>query len=88
MPTASAGVGGVFLRRFRFLDSRGRGEADARLGRLMQDLWLAFAKQGAPAAAGIDWPTFDDGRATVLRLSDQPGLIAVPRREHLQFVDV
>lgn len=63
------------------------GEADARVTRLMQALWLSFAKTGAPAAAGVSWPTFDDGRDTVLNLSDSPRLGGVPRRGHLQFVD-
>lgn len=68
--------------------TRDWGDADRRLTRLMQARWLAFARAGNPDVAGLpDWPRFDPSRPTVMRLSAEPALVDVPRREHLEFID-
>jgi para-nitrobenzyl esterase len=68
--------------------TRAWGEADRRVTELMQATWLRFAKTGRPDGGGLpEWPIFADGRATVMRLAPEPGLVDVPRREHLEFVD-
>lgn len=72
--------------------TRDWGEDDARIVRLMQRHWLAFARSGRPAPgadadADVAWPPFDDTRPSVMRLATRPALIDVPRRPHLQFLD-
>jgi para-nitrobenzyl esterase len=61
------------------LDARGAamfaGEADdgvRALARQMADAWVAFAVDGAPAAAGLpEWPRYDRDRRATMRL-DRP----------------
>ena len=68
--------------------TRDWGDDDRRLTRLMQARWIAFAKTGDPNVAGLSaWPRFDPARPTVMRLSTEPALVDVPRREHLEFID-
>jgi para-nitrobenzyl esterase len=63
-------------------------ETDRRMTRLMQDRWLAFARNGDPAVQGLpDWPVFDDRRPTVMRLAPHTALVDVPRRRHLEWLD-
>jgi para-nitrobenzyl esterase len=64
-------------------------DADRRMTRLMQARWLAFAKTGEPNAEGLPhWPVFDGPRPTVLRLAQYSALIDVPRRRHIEWLDV
>jgi para-nitrobenzyl esterase len=58
------------------LDARGAemlvGEVDdgrRMLARQMADAWVAFAKDGVPAADGVpEWPRYDTGRRATMRL--------------------
>ncbi|NMI06886.1 carboxylesterase/lipase family protein [Paenibacillus sp. SZ31] len=41
-------------------------EAAAELALKVQDAWISFAKNGKPATAGLDWPTYEQDRATLI----------------------
>lgn len=61
---------------------------DRQLSRLMQGYWTRFARTGDPNGDGAPaWPRFEPGRPTVLELGAQPRRIAVPRQEHLAFIE-
>jgi para-nitrobenzyl esterase len=67
--------------------TRDWGPDDARVTALMQGLWLQFAKTGNPNGQGLpEWPSFEDGAPTVLRLARDPALVELPRRDHLSFL--
>lgn len=52
---------------------------DDRMTALMQDCWVRFALTGDPNGEGLPhWPTFGEGRATVMELTPTPALIEVP----------
>lgn len=36
------------------------------LSAIVRSLWASFARDGRPTAAGLDWPTYDSGRATLV----------------------
>ncbi|MDN8591311.1 carboxylesterase/lipase family protein [Paenibacillus sp. 11B] len=40
--------------------------AAAKLAGKVQDAWISFAKQGKPETAGVNWPAYEDGRATLI----------------------
>jgi len=67
--------------------TRDWGDADRRVTRLMQDLWLNFARGGDPNGAGLaHWPRYDDDGPSLLRIAEAPSCITVPRRAHLDFI--
>lgn len=55
-------------------------DADEAMGlaRLEQQLWAAHARDGAPSAAGVDWPAFDTGRRATLVLGRSVDLVDDP----------
>lgn len=50
----------------------------ARSSAAMQAAWLAFIREGDPAAAGMAWPRFDASQPQVLRFSDDGQVDAGP----------
>jgi para-nitrobenzyl esterase len=63
-------------------------DADRQLVVQMQAYWTSFARNGEPSAPCLPaWPQFDERHPTVMRLSAEPRLIALPRLEHLHFIE-
>lgn len=63
--------------------------ADAQVQRVLQERWLAFARQGTPEVPGrAAWPRYDDEEATVMRLGEAPAPGPLPRRAQLEFLDL
>ncbi|MNP75763.1 Para-nitrobenzyl esterase [compost metagenome] len=41
-------------------------EAAAALALKVQDAWISFAKKGQPEVAGVNWPEYEQDRATLI----------------------
>jgi para-nitrobenzyl esterase len=67
--------------------SRDWSADDDRVTALMQGAWCRFARTGDPNGGALPhWPTFEDGRPTVLELRPEPRLVDVPRRDFIRFL--
>jgi para-nitrobenzyl esterase len=54
----------------------------------MQDAWLAFARDGRPAAAGLDaWPAYDEDRRATMVLGARCGVSDSPYEHERRFWD-
>ncbi|MNP74859.1 Para-nitrobenzyl esterase [compost metagenome] len=40
--------------------------AAAKLAGKVQDAWISFAKNGRPETAGVNWPPYEENRATLI----------------------
>ena len=66
----------------------GRTDAARTLSGRMQDAWLAFARTGRPASAGLpEWPAYAPPRRATLELSERPALIEAPAEAERALVD-
>jgi para-nitrobenzyl esterase len=67
----------------------GEGEGPARVAGAMMDAWIAFAREGAPVAAGLGaWPAYEAGRRATMMLGPHPGAVDAPREaERLALAD-
>jgi para-nitrobenzyl esterase len=65
----------------------GTGPEADRLSETMQDAWTSFARTGNPSCAALgDWPTYGDGRMTLI-LDTQCRLEPAPYEEERQAWD-
>jgi len=66
----------------------GEGDAVQALSDAMQDAWLAFARDGRPAAAGLaPWPAYETGRRATMRLERESRLEHAPLEPERSFWD-
>jgi len=66
----------------------GRGPEGQVLADRIQDAWIAFARSGSPAHAGIgEWPAYDRSRRLTMILDRSCRVEAAPREEERAFWD-
>jgi len=59
-----------------------------RLSEWVQDAWLAFARTGTPASAGLeDWPAYDRARRSTMLLGRECGAEEAPLEQERRFWD-
>ena len=61
-------------------------EANRRYARMLQRMWVSFAKTGNPSIPGVEWPTFDDRTRKVMILAEEgPRVEANPEAERTEL---
>ena len=61
-------------------------EANRRYARMLQRMWVSFAKTGNPSIPGVDWPAFDDRARKVMILAEEgPRVEANPEAERTEL---
>jgi para-nitrobenzyl esterase len=60
-------------------------EEDRRMASLMHACWVAFAKTGAPACGGINWPAYTPARDELMEFGPKPGVVAHFRKRELDM---
>jgi para-nitrobenzyl esterase len=64
----------------------GTNSAAHRLGEQMQDAWIAFARHGDPAHAGLPpWPRYEPTRRATMVLGRECGVIDAPYEDERRF---
>ena len=54
----------------------------------MQQYWVNFAKTMNPNGEGLPtWPTFEEGKATVMQFNNGASLIEMPNKERINLID-
>jgi hypothetical protein len=51
----------------------------------MQDAWLAFARSGEPAGAGLDWPVYEPLRRATMVFDRDTRLVDAPYDEERAY---
>ena len=61
---------------------------EKRVGDLMQQYWVNFAKTMNPNSDGMpNWPEFEDGKPTVMQFQNGASLITTPNQERIKLID-
>jgi len=63
----------------------GNDEDAATLSARMQDAWLAFARSGEPAGAGLDWPVYEPLRRATMVFDRDTRLVDAPYDEERAY---
>ena len=60
--------------------------ANRRYARMLQRMWVSFAKTGNPSIPGVEWPAFDDRTRKVMILAEEgPRVEANPEAERTEL---
>ena len=61
---------------------------EKKVSDLMQQYWVNFAKTMNPNGEGLPtWPTFEEGKATVMQFNNGASLIETPNMERISLID-
>jgi para-nitrobenzyl esterase len=61
---------------------------EKKVGDLMQQYWVNFAKTMNPNGKGLpNWPVFEDGKPTVMQFQNGASLIMTPNQQRIKLID-
>ena len=61
---------------------------EKKVGDLMQQYWVNFAKTMNPNSSGMpNWPVYEEDKPTVMQFNNGASLITTPNQERIKLID-